>query len=127
MNTNHGLARAATDKLMKQGWIDPKWQNMYSESNLLRMIEDHYAAPMAELELSKVMLAELRRVDVQGETLRTLVKCAFACGEISNGRAAELLDISVQEWREEYGDIPQGDGLKETLEKLYSPRNEVAT
>lgn len=50
-------------------------------------------------------------------TREVLVKCAFVCGEISHGRAAELMDCSVQEWREKCYEegIVQGDGLDETI------------
>ena len=46
--TNYDLARSLANKLHQ--WLDPKWQNMYSEANLIRMLEDHYAPAMAELE-----------------------------------------------------------------------------
>lgn len=66
-----------------------------------------------KLEVERAIAKHLRDVDVPEGTRTLLVKCAFACGEISHGRACELLHTDMESMKSIMAadGITQGDGL----------------
>lgn len=96
-----------------------------------------------EIESLKVQLGSFRAIrnaerkslgddaaeKIGNDTRELLVRCAFACGEISIGRAAELLGCSLVDCREKFHaeGVEQGDGLAvETIDTLVDQKEQIA-
>jgi hypothetical protein len=87
------IRRAVNDIVDRAGTSDADWAVIKAAGEMLAECRKWFAA-------KELLYNELRRVNVQGQTLQALVRLGYEMEVFSSGRCAELLGESVQAFRE---------------------------